>query len=171
MSDQQEIIFHKGVPQILYSILYYTNIGYTYTKQKNPCWSEVQIQLRVACFYLPNLASLLEKEMATHSSVLVWRIPGTGEPGGLLSVGSHRVGHDWSDLAAASLGGFPCGLAGKESICNVWDLDLIPGLERYPREGRGYPLQYYGLENSMDCIVHEVTKSWTRLSNFHLLAC
>ena len=43
----------------------------------------------------------LEKEMATHSSVLAWRIPGTGEPGGLLSMGSHRVGHDWSDLAAA----------------------------------------------------------------------
>ena len=39
--------------------------------------------------------------MATHSSVLGWRIPGTGEPGGLLSMGSHRVGHDWSDLAAA----------------------------------------------------------------------
>ena len=43
----------------------------------------------------------LEKEMATHSSVLAWRIPGTGEPGGLPSMGSHRVGHDWSDLAAA----------------------------------------------------------------------
>ena len=43
----------------------------------------------------------LEKEMATHSSVLAWRIPGTGEPAGLPSVGSHRVGHDWSDLAAA----------------------------------------------------------------------
>ena len=42
----------------------------------------------------------LEKEMATHSSVLAWRIPGTGEPGGLPSVGSHRVGHDWSDSAA-----------------------------------------------------------------------
>ena len=41
----------------------------------------------------------LEKERATHSSVLAWRIPGTGEPGGLLSIGSHRVGHDWSDLA------------------------------------------------------------------------
>ena len=41
----------------------------------------------------------LEKEMATHSSVLAWRIPGTGKPGGLLSMGSHRVGHDWSDLA------------------------------------------------------------------------
>ena len=44
----------------------------------------------------------LEKEMATHSSVLAWRIPGTGEPGGLLSMGSHRVGHDWSNLAAAA---------------------------------------------------------------------
>ena len=43
----------------------------------------------------------LETEMATHSSVLAWRIPGTGEPGRLLSMGSHRVGHDWSDLAAA----------------------------------------------------------------------
>ena len=40
--------------------------------------------------------------MATHSSVLAWRIPGTGEPGGLPSLGSHRVGHDWSDLAAAA---------------------------------------------------------------------
>ena len=45
----------------------------------------------------------LEKEMATHSSVLAWRIPGTGEPGGLPALGSHRVGHDWSDLAAAAL--------------------------------------------------------------------
>ena len=44
----------------------------------------------------------LEKEMATHSSVLAWRIPGTVEPGGLPSMGSHRVGHDWSDLAAAA---------------------------------------------------------------------
>ena len=44
----------------------------------------------------------LKKEMATYSSVLAWRIPGTGEPGGLSSMGSHRVGHDWSDLAAAA---------------------------------------------------------------------
>ena len=44
----------------------------------------------------------LEKEMATHSSVLAWRIPGMGEPGGLPSIGSHRVGHDCSDSAAAA---------------------------------------------------------------------
>ena len=46
----------------------------------------------------------LEKEMVPHSSVLAWRTPGTGEPGGLSSMGSHRVGHDWSDLAAAAWG-------------------------------------------------------------------
>ena len=46
--------------------------------------------------------SALEKAMTTHSSVLAWRIPGTGEPGGLPSLGAHRVGHDWSDLAAAA---------------------------------------------------------------------
>ena len=50
-------------------------------------------------FYFP----ALEKEMATHSSVLAWRIPGTGEPGGLPSMGSHRVGHDGSNLAAAAV--------------------------------------------------------------------
>ena len=47
------------------------------------------------------------------------------------------------------------------------DLSLIPGLGRPPGEGKDYPLQYSGLENSMDCIVHGVTKSWTRLSDFH----
>ena len=50
----------------------------------------------------------LEKEMATHSSVLAWRIPGTGEPGGLPSMGSHRIGYDWSDLAAAAAESFWC---------------------------------------------------------------
>ena len=45
--------------------------------------------------------------------------------------------------------GFPCGSAGKESTCNVGDLGLIPGLERSPGEGKGYPLQYAGLVNSM----------------------
>ena len=53
----------------------------------------------------------LEKEMVTHSSVLAWRIPGTGGPGGLPSMWSHRVGHDWSDLAAAA------------AVCN-WHITL-----------------------------------------------
>ena len=53
-------------------------------------------------FTFPFHFHALEKEMATHSRVLAWRIPGTAEPGGLPSKGSHRVGHDWSDLAAAA---------------------------------------------------------------------
>ena len=63
--------------------------------------------------------------------------------------------------------GFPGGSADKESACNVGDLGSIPGLGRSPVEGIGYPLQFSGLENSMDCIVHGVSKSWTRLSDFH----
>ena len=63
--------------------------------------------------------------------------------------------------------GFPCGSTGKESAHSVGDLGLIPGLGRSPGEGKGYPLQYSCLENSMDCIVHEVTKSQTWLSDFH----
>ena len=63
--------------------------------------------------------------------------------------------------------GFPRGSDVKESACNVGDLGSIPGLGRCPREGKCYPLPYSGLENSMSCIVHEVTKSRTLLSDFH----
>ena len=63
--------------------------------------------------------------------------------------------------------GFPGGSAGKESACSTGDLGSIPGLRRSPGEGKGYSLQYSGLEISMDCIVHMVAKSRTRLSNFH----
>ena len=63
--------------------------------------------------------------------------------------------------------GFPGGSSGKESACNVGDLGSILDLGRSPGEGNGYPLQYSGLENSMDCIVYAVAKSWTWLSNFH----
>ena len=63
---------------------------------------------------------------------------------------------------------FPDSSVGKESSCNAGDPCSIPGLGRSLGEGKGYPLQYSGLENSMDCIVHGVAKSWTRLSNFHL---
>ena len=62
---------------------------------------------------------------------------------------------------------FLCGSAGKVSAYNAGDMDLIPGLGRSPGEGKGYPLQYSGLEDSMDCMVHGVAKSLTRLSNFH----
>jgi len=59
----------------------------------------------------------LEKEMATHSSVPAWRIPGMQEPGGLLSMGSHRVGHDGSDLAAAAVAMFITALF---TIAKIW---------------------------------------------------
>ena len=57
--------------------------------------------------------------------------------------------------------GFPGGSAGKESACNEEDSGSIYGLGRSPGEGIGYPLQYSGLENSTDCIVHRVAKRWT----------
>jgi len=64
--------------------------------------------------------------------------------------------------------GFPCGSAGEEFACNGGDLGPIPGLGRSPGEVKGYPLQYSGLENFMECKVHGVTKSQTWLSDLHL---
>ena len=96
--------------------------------------------------------------MTTHSSILSWRIPWTEKPGELQSMGSQRVRHNF---------GFPGGSDSKETTCNAGDLDSIPGLRRCPGEWKGYPLQYSGLENSMDSIVHGVAKSQTWLSDFH----
>ena len=69
-------------------------------------------------------------------------------------LGTRKIGN------GHSLFGFPGGSVGKESTCNAGDLNSIPGLGRCPGEGKGYSLQYSGLENSMDCIIHGVTKSW-----------
>ena len=63
---------------------------------------------------------------------------------------------------------FSCGSAGEESAFKEGDLGLIPGMGRSPGERKGYPLQYSGLKNSMDCIVHGVSNSRTQLSDFHL---
>ena len=68
-----------------------------------------------------------------------------------------------------SLEGLPWWLRQKEPICNAGDLGSIPGLGRSPGEGKGYPLQYSGLEDSLNCIVPGVAKIWTRLRDFHLL--
>ena len=72
-----------------------------------PWWAAVHgvatSRTRLSDFTFTFHLHAMEKEMATHSSVLVWRIPGTAEPGGLLSMGSHRVGHDWRDLAAVAV--------------------------------------------------------------------
>ena len=74
----------------------------------------------------------------------------------------------WSEAFGSSPSRFFGGSAGKESPCSVGDLGSIPGLGRSPGKGNGYPLQYSGLENSMDCTVHGVTKSRTQLRDFHL---
>ena len=69
-------------------------------------WAAVHVvaksRTRLSDFTFTFCFHALEKEMATHSSVLAWRIPGTVDPGGLPSMGSHRVGHDWNDLAVAA---------------------------------------------------------------------
>ena len=85
----------------------------------------------------------LEKEMVTHSSVLAWRIPGTGEPGGLPSIGSHRVGHDWSDLATAAWHYSKCG--GKISFSP--NCELVPNSFRGSTEHSG-KRQWYHNETS-----------------------
>ena len=107
-------------------------------------------QTRLSDFTFSFHFHALEKEIATYSRVLAWRIPGTAEPGGLPSMGSHRVGHDWRDLAAAAAAGFGSG--------------------RSPGEGNGNTLQYSCLENSTDqgvwqAAVHGVAKSQTPLSD------
>ena len=90
----------------------------------------------------------LEKEMAAHSIVLAWRIPGTAEPGGLPSMGSHRVGHDWSDLAAAAAlnkayMGFQVVLVVKNPLANAGDtrdVGSIPGSGRSPELWQPIPV-------------------------------
>ena len=79
-------------------------------------------QTRLSDFTFTFHFHALEKEMATHSSVFAWRIPGTADPGGLPSMGSHKVGHDWSDLAAAA--------AAELLYINPWSSSLIHYLWR-----------------------------------------
>ena len=95
----------------------------------------------------------MEKEMATHSSVLAWRIPGTGEPGGLPSMGSHRVGHDWSDLAAA-VAVYP-----KNLFRSLKSLLLFKSLKSQLRE-------LVMDREAWHAVIRGVTKSWTRLSDW-----
>ena len=120
----------------------------------------------------------LEKETATHSSVLAWRIPGTGEPGGLPSMRLPSVRHNWSDLAVAAGPSHWVALVVKNLPANAGDIrdaGLIPGLGRFPGEGNGYPLQYSCLENPMDrgtwqAVVHSVAKSWIQLKRLNMHA-
>ena len=78
-------------------------------------------------------------------------------------------GRPYPVFAMTSQVGFPCGSAGKESTRNTGDLSSIPGLGRSPGERKGYPLQYSGLESSMDCIVHGIAQSRPQLSDLYSL--
>ena len=98
------------------------------------------------------------------SSVGKESVCNAGDPSSIS--GSERSTGERDRLPTLVFSGFPCGSAGKESSCNMGDLRSIPGLERSPGEGKGYPLQYSGLENSMDYTVHGVTKNQTWLSDF-----
>ena len=80
---------------------------------------------------------------------------------------TNNAGDPSSFLGQEELLGLPLWLRGEEYTRDVGDLGSVPGLERSPGEGKGYPLQYSGLENPMDCIVHRVAKSRTQLSDFH----
>ena len=104
---------------------------------------------------------LLEKKMQPITVVLPGKSHEQRSLVGYSSWSHERVGHD-----LATKQDFPGGSDSKDSACNVGDLGSIPGLGRSPGEGKGYPLRYSGLENSMDT-VHGVTKSQTRLSDFH----
>ena len=101
--------------------------------------------------------------MATHASILAWKIPWTEESDGLQSMGLQKI---WTQLKD-----FPGGSDGKASAYSAGDLGLIPGSGRSPGEGNGNPLQYSCLENPMDggawlATVHGVAKSQTRLNDF-----
>ena len=113
--------------------------------------------------------------MATHSSVLAWRIPGMGKPGGLPSLGSHRVRHNWSDLAAAAAAA--AGSGGRNNLPAMQETQVRSlGQEDSPGEGNGNSLLYldrgawqgtvYGDAKSQD------TTEWLTLSlpyNIHIL--
>ena len=102
----------------------------------------------------------LEKEMATHSSALAWRIPGTGEPGGLPSVGLHRVGHDWSDLAAVAAGIFTIFL--KVRLRSPWKLSIIEWEESVDAEARNIRVRL--LDWLLLKILWSCTSYWTSLT-------
>ena len=105
----------------------------------------------------------LEKEMATHSSILAWKIPWMEEPSRLQSM-TRLSDFTFTFTFKASL----IAPLLKNSPA-MQETQLDSSLGRFLGEGNGYPLQYSGLENSMDCIVHGVTKSWTQLSDYNQL--
>ena len=110
-------------------------------------------QTRLSDFTFTFHFHALEKEMATHSGVLAWRIPGTAEPGGLLSAGSHRVRHDWSDLAAAAV-----------SPRNICILDVSSNFPNFKQQSWETEINYFIEQRhqppALSCLVGELIVFW-----------
>ena len=111
LHPQKAIETGHSLPCFIFTTFFNLGTPLQYSCPENPMdggawWATVhgvsKSQTQLSDFTFTFHFHALEKEMVTHSSVLAWRIPGTREPGGLLSLGLHRVGHDWSDLAAAA---------------------------------------------------------------------
>ena len=126
-------------------------------------WDSPGKNTGVACHFLLQCMKVKSESEVTQSCPTLSNPMDCSLPGSSLHGIFQARALEWGAIAFS----FPCGLAGKECSCNAGDLGSIPELGRSPGEGKGYPLQYSGLENSMDCIVREVAKSQTRLRNFH----
>ena len=112
----------------------------------------------------PSPRDLPNRGIKPMSPALAGRLS-TTETGGKVPLGMCYVVDYLYSITGVQ--GFPDSSVGKESACKEGDLGSIPGLGRSPGEGKGYPLQYSGLENPMNYIVHGIAKSQIRLSNFH----
>ena len=177
-SQNVELLLHKSNPWIGEG----NGTPLQYSCLENPVdggawWAAVhgvaKSHTRLSNFTFPFNFHALEKEMATHSSVFAWRITGMREPGGLPSMGLHRLGHDWSDLAVAAAATHEWASQVAQIVKNLpamqetWVWSCV---RKITWKGDGYPLQYSCLENSMGreawrAAAHAVTKSQTRLSN------
>ena len=164
-------------------LLYYYNLSlnvFFFKAFDKYLQTDLQIIYKGACFItytLNNTGKHSTRQKKFYFDLyFFWGFPGSsagkestcnsGDPGSIPGLG--RSPWKRERLPTPVFLGFPLGSAGKESACNAGDLGSIPELGRSPGEGKGYPHQYSGLEKSMDCIVHGVAKSWTRLSDFHI---
>ena len=157
-------------------------------------WDSPGKNTRVGCHFLPQCMKVKSESEATQSCLTLSKPMDCSTAGSSVHGIFQARGLEWGAIAfstsrkiwsvhkncisdiqwqttatitAICHQGFAGGSSGKESACNVGDLGSIPGLGRSPREGNGYPLQCSGLENSLDCIVHDVAKSQTQHSDFH----
>ena len=140
-------------------------INFSFTRQLLPLTSDTVHHLEYFWVSPPFL-----KETLMFSCLTFYDFPGSSAGKGRRHWFNSWVGKThWHRyrLPTPVFSGFPGSSAGKENACNVGDLISIPGWGRFPGEGNGYPPQCSRLENSIDCIVYGVTKTWTLLSDFH----